>query len=301
MHEIKSLLPRRGACSASPQLCLMQCVHYYEKETGGFYGGSSFKTSPTLVNTGEGYTVRYCQAGATLTRTRRREVCVSEKIVPMWQFFPFIRGLLQRPNPLVRWATLILLACLLETPQVFSSTITVGFEGFADGTVITTQYSGLIFSNATIATAGISLNEFEFPPHSGMNVVFDDGGPITIDFATPVLSFGGYFTYSVPLTVDAFNVTSSVVASATSAFSNNEALSGDPGSSPNEFLQVSFASGISDVTITGSLTGGSFVLDDATITTSVSTVPESSTLILAVIGAAMLMLFGMRMWTKSEG
>lgn len=228
-------------------------------------------------------------------------MCVSEKIVPMWQFFPFIRGLLQRPNPLVRWATLILLACLLETPQVFSSTITVGFEGFADGTVITTQYSGLTFSNATIATAGISLNEFEFPPHSGMNVVFDDGGPITIDFATPVLSFGGYFTYSVPLTVDAFNVTSSVVASATSAFSNNEALSGDPGSSPNEFLQVSFASGISDVTITGSLTGGSFVLDDATITTSVSTVPESSTLILAVIGAAMLMLFGMRMWTKSEG
>src|SRR5580700_6502590 len=58
-----------------------------------------------------------------------------------------------------------------------------------DGTSITTQFPGLTFTNTTVISAGISLNEFEFPPHSGSNVAFDDGGPITIAFTNPVLSF----------------------------------------------------------------------------------------------------------------
>ena len=45
-----------------------------------------------------------------------------------------------------------------------------------------------------------------------------------------------------------------------------EALSGDTGSSPNTFLQVSAAAGISYVVITADPNGGSFALDDLTIT-----------------------------------
>jgi len=156
-------------------------------------------------------------------------------------------------------------------PEARAGTV-LDFEGFPDSTILTTQYAGLTFTNAIILSAGISLNEFEFPPYSGTSVVSDNGGPITIDFATPVLSFGGYFTYEDPLTLDAFDSGSNLVDSATSAFSSNDALFGDSGSSPNELLQVSVAGGISSVTITGDPLGGSFVMDNVTFQTS--DVPE---------------------------
>ncbi len=170
------------------------------------------------------------------------------------------------------------------------------FEGFPDSTSLTTQYPGITFSNATVISAGITLNEFELPPHSGTNVVFDDGGPMTISFASPVLSFGGFFTYYEPLTLQAFDASNTLVASATSAFSINVGCDpgpsclGDTGSSPNEFLQVGFPSGISSVTITGDPAGTSFVLDDATITTAAASVPEPSSIILflSVLGGLAL-------------
>lgn len=169
-----------------------------------------------------------------------------------------------------------MLFCLLSGA---AGAATIDFEGFADSTILTTQYPGVTFQNAIILTAGISLNEFEFPPHSGVNVASDNGGPISILFASPISSFSAYFTYAEPLTLQALNSLSVQVASATSAFSNNEALSGDPDSSPNEFLQVAFAGGISGLIITGDPLGGSFVIDDATITT----VPEPSAVYLLTL------------------
>jgi hypothetical protein len=163
-------------------------------------------------------------------------------------------------------ALLLLLAAAPSTPLT-AGTATFDFEGFPDSTILTSQYSSAVtFGDAIILTAGITLNEFEFPPHSGSNVASDNGGPMTISFAPPVQSFRGYFTYSEPLTVRAFNSTNSQVAVATSGFSDNEALSGSAGSSPNELLQVSSAGGIASVTIIGDPAGTSFTLDDATIT-----------------------------------
>jgi hypothetical protein len=167
---------------------------------------------------------------------------------------------------------------------------TVDFEGFPDSTVFTTQYPGLTFSNTIILTSGISLNEFEFPPHSGENVASDNGGPIMIDFSTPIISFSGYFTYLEPLTLDGFDASDVQVASAISMFSNNLAClagppcSGDPGSSPNEFIQVMSAAGISSVMITGDPLGGSFTMDDMTYSSSNSQVPEPDCLSLLLIG-----------------
>jgi hypothetical protein len=150
------------------------------------------------------------------------------------------------------------LGLLLAAPAVIT------FEGFPDSTILTTQYPGLMFSNTIILTAGISLNEFEFPPDSGVNVASDFGGPISISFATPISSFGAYFTYTQPVTIVGFDAFNNPVVFASSQFSNNEAISGDPGSSPNEFIEVSYGNGLSMVTITGNPLGGSFVLDDAT-------------------------------------
>jgi hypothetical protein len=142
---------------------------------------------------------------------------------------------------------------------------TINFEGIADSTSITNQYAGLTFMRTTAATAKISHNDIEFPPRSGTNVVYDTGGPITITFTTAVSSFRGYFTYTQPVTLQAFNSLNLLVASSGSIHSNNTALSGIAGSSPNELLMVAFASGISRITITGAPLGESFALDDISV------------------------------------
>ena len=187
------------------------------------------------------------------------------------------------------WRSAFLVTLLAVSPAMRADSIVLDFEGFADSTVLTDQYSGVTFSNAMILTAGISLNEFEFPPYSGTNVVSDNGGPMSLSFATPITTFGGYFTYAEPLTIDAFNSASSLVASTASLFSNNEAISGDPGSSPNEFLTVSFASGISTLAITGDPSGGSFALDNATLTTGTAIAPEPEGELLTTVGAGIIL------------
>jgi hypothetical protein len=64
------------------------------------------------------------------------------------------------------------------------------------------------------------------------------------------------------------------------------ALSGDPGSTPNELLSVASAGGITRVMITGNPSGSSLTLDDLNFTpvTTPAPVPEPSTLILLVSG-----------------
>jgi hypothetical protein len=185
---------------------------------------------------------------------------------------------------------------VLFTQKPVGASSVLNFETFPDGTPIldstpvTTQFPGLTFSNTIILTAGISLNEFEFPPRSGSNVASDNGGPITITFAAPVQSFSGYFTYGHSLTLQAFGSTNNLVASAVSRFSINEALSGATGSQPNELLQVSFSGGISKVTITGDPAGTSFTLDDmnagnlpSSVPSPVPTVTPPVLLVLAVL------------------
>lgn len=128
-----------------------------------------------------------------------------------------------------------LLSAIIVLSTVIGASITaqadpvvLDFEGFTDSTAVTNQYAGLVFTNATVLTAGISLNEFEFPPHSGSNVVFDDGGPMSISFTSPVAGFSGYFTYTVPITITASDASNNLLGSVTSLFSSNLALSGDP-------------------------------------------------------------------------
>lgn len=148
-------------------------------------------------------------------------------------------------------------------PGVFFAQTVISFDALPDGTPVTTQYSGLVFTNAAIARSGVSLNELEFPPRSGANVVFDSAGAMTIAFSPAVSRFIAYFNYRVPITIQAFDSNSLAVGTATSAFSSNLVITGSPGSSPNEFLQVTAAAGITRVTITGDVAGASFTMDDA--------------------------------------
>ena len=60
----------------------------------------------------------------------------------------------------------LLLAVLAWGAQAFAGSYSIDFENLTDGTIVGNNYSsfGVIFQNAVIATAGISLNEFKFPP-----------------------------------------------------------------------------------------------------------------------------------------
>lgn len=162
--------------------------------------------------------------------------------------------------------------------------VIIDFEGFADSTLLTSQYPNLTFSNSTVLSAGISLNEFEFPPRSGSNVLFDNGGAISISFASPVTSIGGYITYTTPITLTAFDASNNLLGTVTSLFSNNLAISGDFGSTPNEFITFSFAGGISRIVLTGDPLGSSFTLDDLTLNQPVPEPNSISLLVLALGG-----------------
>ncbi len=188
---------------------------------------------------------------------------------------------------MIKKIMLLCIACIANPVNA----ATINFDNLADSTSVTNQFSGLSFQNATILTSGISLNEFEFPPHSGDNVVFDDNGPLTIAFTTPVISVDGYLTYLTTLNLDAYDLSNTLVTSISSAFFSNLALSGDTGSSPNELLSLSYVGGISRLVITGDTLGSSFTLDDLTVSyRDESPIPEPGSLALFCIGAFSLRL-----------
>jgi hypothetical protein len=176
-----------------------------------------------------------------------------------------------------------LLAC---APVVGAHAVLIDFEGLADGAAVSNQFAGLTFANTIILKSGAdggSLNEIDFPPHSGVNVINENGGPITIDFASPVTDVSAFFTYAVPVTLTAFDAGLNPVATDTSDFNANFVTGGDAGSSPNEQLSVAFAGGILRVTMSTQAGSSQYTADDLSYTPTVRVV-EPSTLLLFASG-----------------
>ncbi len=155
---------------------------------------------------------------------------------------------------------------------------------------MTSQFAGqgVTFGNTVTLSAGVSLNEFEFPPRSNFNVISDDGGPIAIFFSLPQSSVLVFLTYAEPIVIDAFDSSNAFLGTVHSAAPclSNLALSGTSGCLPNEQLTLMGIGSISRLRIAGNGLGGSFVLDDLTFSgNGVSTeVPEPSQQTLLVVG-----------------
>jgi hypothetical protein len=156
-------------------------------------------------------------------------------------------------------AKILLFCSFLFAANAFADSI--NFEGRVDQTLIDATYTpqGVIFQNAEIVTAGLSLDASQFPPDSGIQAVMDVRGPIEMMFATPVTDFSAFFTYTQPLTVLGYDSLKNLVASSISIFDENFASSGN---SPNELISLHADAGIQFVLITGSATGNSFIMDD---------------------------------------
>ena len=131
------------------------------------------------------------------------------------------------------------------------------FESLPEGQPASTRVPGLSFTNATVLQAAASLNEVEYPPRSGKQVVCDVGGPMSISFTSPITSLGGFFTHQKSITIQALSITGATLATTTSS---NGAL----GSS--ESLQLNWNGPATKVVIKSDAAGSSFTLDDLSYT-----------------------------------
>jgi hypothetical protein len=201
-----------------------------------------------------------------------------------------------RRAPARRGSRAFAIAAIVTAALLGSSTpaaaLPIDFEAvedvFGTGVVVDAQFAadGVTFSNALALTAGISLNEFDFPPRSGQTAVSDFGGALAIDFSTPFYGVEAFFTYFAPLTMQAFDASGALIGQTNSLFASNLAFGGDLGATPNERLAFSSSVAIARVVITGDPFGGSFLMDDfnAIRTPPSTAVPEPHTLTLLALG-----------------
>lgn len=179
---------------------------------------------------------------------------------------------------------------------------TIDFETLPDSSDVGNFYgasAGVDFQSAISLTAGISLNEIDYPPHSGSVVVSDNvannGDPMVLTFHDPAGSLSAYFAYSSQLTFSAFDSSGTLLGSFTTATGSH--LGSD------EQITVPY-SGISKLNIAGGV-AGSFIMDDLNFAFDAASqsgkgVPETgSTLLLSLLSAACLILFGRNLRTHS--
>jgi len=181
---------------------------------------------------------------------------------------------------------LALLALFVHRPIAASAApITIDFETLLEGTDVGSSFApDVTFTDAIILTAGSMLDANTFPPHSGTSLAANSGGPVRLDFAAPLASFSGYFTYNAQLTIEFFDASSTSLGTVVSASDNNLATSGVGG---NELLSAVFPATF--LTIDGAFFGSSFTLDDISFQfagSAPSPVPEPGTLVLVGSGAA---------------
>ncbi len=168
-------------------------------------------------------------------------------------------------------------ACVaLLLSSTSTNAIILDFEDLQDLELVTNQYisDGVSFNNAISLTAGFSLNEFDFPPHSGNVAIGDNFKPLELSFSSAANKISGYFTYGSQLTFSAYDSLGGLIGEFINAGFDNFGMS--------ELIELDFID-VSSLVITGEW-DGSFILDDLSFEVSSGSVPEPSTLVLFSLG-----------------
>lgn len=147
------------------------------------------------------------------------------------------------------------------------------FDGLPDNLSLSNEIPGLNFSGATVLTAGLSLNEFDFPPISGANVAASLTNLLEITFLGLTDTVSGYFTYGDSLSLSIYDINGGLLANSQSAGGNNLGS--------NELITLS-GQGISLLRVSSN---SNFTLDDLSFSNAAAGVPEPTTIVLLAIGA----------------
>ena len=161
----------------------------------------------------------------------------------------------------------------------------VDFEGLSDNLSLSNEIPGLTFNGATVLTAGLSLNEFDFPPTSGENVAAALTSLLEVTFTDLMDTVSGYFTYAEPLTFSIYDTNGGLLASIQSAVASNLGS--------NELITLS-GQGIALLRINSN---SNFTLDDLSYSKASVPAPEPATILLLAIGA---MGFGVSRFTQKR-
>lgn len=160
----------------------------------------------------------------------------------------------------------------------------LNFENLIDSTLVGDNYSadGIHFVNTIALVAGISLNDIDFPPSSGLVAITDNGAPIRISFDFAVTDIFANFTYSLPLTLNIYsdNAFNNLLGSLSSTSSSNLGVT--------ELINMGF-SGVRSLEISGDPSGFSFIMDDLNFQ-STTPVPEPAEILLFVSGLVGMLL-----------
>ena len=145
--------------------------------------------------------------------------------------------------------------------------LSLDFEDLRDLERISDQFThlGVSFTGATVLGQGQSLNYLEFPPRSGVNVIYDDPaqrGLITLVFdqnlASNIRVVGAHVTGNRNVTMTAYDSTNNQVASVSTGGANYA-----PVGTPNMLLEIASNQPIMKVTFfNGGERGNTFTIDD---------------------------------------
>ncbi len=169
--------------------------------------------------------------------------------------------------PIAAWA----LALLLFSP--WAQAAPIDFEQFTDSYAVSTEVPGVAFSGGTVLTAGVGLNDIDFPPVSGQNVLAALTGVLTITTDAPVDQLSAYFTYASTLNFSGYDSALNLLFSVDTPSISNLG---------SHYLFTTTQADLSSLVISAQ-GGTAFTLDDLQI--GIAAVPEPGVLALVLLGA----------------
>ena len=118
------------------------------------------------------------------------------------------------------------LAMAANLSSAVAAPVMLDFESLPDQLMASNEYAGLglsMMQGAVTLTAGFSLNEIDFPPHSGVVALANEltTSPLELLFSAPTNGLSAWFTYSGPLSITSYSVDGTLLGTVSSLSSVN--------------------------------------------------------------------------------